>query len=183
MATDSSTLAWRVPMDRGAWRATVHGAAESDTTERLSIHILFFWGFPGSASDKEPVCQLRRCRRCGFSRWVVKIPWRRAWQPTPVFFSGESHGWRSLVVYSPQGLEELDLIELAYMHSLLFSFSEWCMQLMSSSTNIQGFFTTWSWHQLEKILLRSPFTLLKRYVFLVLLTWKVSISTVFRDFL
>ena len=34
MATHSSILAWRVPVDRGAWRATVHGAAKSWT--RLS---------------------------------------------------------------------------------------------------------------------------------------------------
>ena len=36
MGTHSSILAWRIPVDRGAWRATVLGAAESDTTERLS---------------------------------------------------------------------------------------------------------------------------------------------------
>ena len=36
MTTDSSILAWRIPMDRGAWWATVHGAAELDTTKRLS---------------------------------------------------------------------------------------------------------------------------------------------------
>ena len=36
MATHSSIPAWRIPMDRGAWRATVHGHKESDTTERLS---------------------------------------------------------------------------------------------------------------------------------------------------
>jgi len=34
MATHSSILAWRIPMDRGAWRATVHGVAKSWT--RLS---------------------------------------------------------------------------------------------------------------------------------------------------
>ena len=31
MATDSSMLAWRVPMDRGAWQATVYGVAKSQT--------------------------------------------------------------------------------------------------------------------------------------------------------
>ena len=33
MATHSSVLAWRIPMDRGAWWATVHGVADSDMTE------------------------------------------------------------------------------------------------------------------------------------------------------
>ena len=37
MATHSSILAWKIPMDRGAWRATVHeGCKELDTTEQLS---------------------------------------------------------------------------------------------------------------------------------------------------
>ena len=36
MATYYSILAWRIPMDRGAWWATVHAVAESDTTEQLS---------------------------------------------------------------------------------------------------------------------------------------------------
>ena len=36
-----------------------------------------------------------------FNSWVRKIPWRRAWQPTPVFLPRESHGWRSLAGYSP----------------------------------------------------------------------------------
>ena len=34
-----------------------------------------------------------QCRRPWFDPWVGKIPWRRKWQPTPVFFPGESHGW------------------------------------------------------------------------------------------
>ena len=35
--------------------------------------------------------------------WVGKIPWRRKWQPTPVYLPGESHGQRSLAGYSPWG--------------------------------------------------------------------------------
>ena len=37
----------------------------------------------------------------GFDLWMVKIPWRREWQPTLVFLHGESHGQRRLVGYSP----------------------------------------------------------------------------------
>ena len=39
---------------------------------------------------KEPACQCGRCKRAGFNPWVGKIPWRRKWQPTPVFLLGES---------------------------------------------------------------------------------------------
>ena len=42
-----------------------------------------------------------QCRRPGFDPWVRKIPWRREWQPTPVFFLGKSHGQRKLEGYSP----------------------------------------------------------------------------------
>ena len=38
-------------------------------------------------------------KRLGFNPWVGKIPWRRKWQPTPVFLPGESHGQRSLWGY------------------------------------------------------------------------------------
>ena len=38
--------------------------------------------------------------RCWFNPWVGKIPWRRKWQPTPVFLPGKSRGQRSLVGYS-----------------------------------------------------------------------------------
>ena len=36
-----------------------------------------------------------------------EIPWRREWLPTPVFLPGESHGQRSLVSYSPMGLQRV----------------------------------------------------------------------------
>ena len=57
-------------------------------------------GLPRWLSGKESACQ---CRRHGFDPWVGKIPWRGAWQPTPVFLPGKSYGQRSLVDYSPWG--------------------------------------------------------------------------------
>ena len=42
--------------------------------------------------------------------------WRRKWQPTPVLSPGKSHRWRSLVVYSPWGQEELDTTEQLHFH-------------------------------------------------------------------
>ena len=55
---------------------------------------------PG-ASDSERIHL--QGRRPGFDPWVRKIPWRRAWQPTPVFLPGESHGQRGLAGGSPCG--------------------------------------------------------------------------------
>ena len=54
-----------------------------------------------------PVMQYKR-PKCQRPR---KIPWRRAWQPTPVFLAGESHGQRSLAGYSPWGCKESDMTE------------------------------------------------------------------------
>ena len=52
---------------------------------------------------------------------VWKIPWRRKWLPTPVFLSGESHGQRSLVGYSPWSRKDLDTTEVtSHMGILLF---------------------------------------------------------------
>ena len=49
--------------------------------------------------------------RLGLDPWVGKIPWRRAWQPSLVFLSGEFHGQRSLVGYGPWGCKESDTTE------------------------------------------------------------------------
>jgi len=60
-------------------------------------------------AQQQRIClQGRRLRRHRFDPWVSKIPWRTAWQPTPVFLSGESHGQRSLEGYSPCGCKESD---------------------------------------------------------------------------
>ena len=57
-------------------------------------------GLPWWLSGKESTCQCRRQKRLGFNPSVRKIPWRRRWQPSPVFLPEESHGQRSLVGYS-----------------------------------------------------------------------------------
>ena len=46
-----------------------------------------------------------------FDPWVGKIPWRKAWQTTPVFLPGESHGHRSLAKYNSQSHKESDMTE------------------------------------------------------------------------
>ena len=55
----------------------------------------------GSAGDTEPA----------FNPYVRKIPWRRAWQPTPLLLPGESYGHRSLVGYSQSDHKESDRTE------------------------------------------------------------------------
>ena len=47
-------------------------------------------GIPRWLSGKEPACQCRSYKRLGLDSWVRKKPWRRKWQPIPVFLPGES---------------------------------------------------------------------------------------------
>ena len=71
-------------------------------------------GLPRWHSGKESTYQ---CRRRGFEPWVRKIPWRRKWQPTPVFLSGKFHGQKSLAGYSQWSRKELDTTEHAFKPS------------------------------------------------------------------
>ena len=64
---------------------------------RVCKALRFLVGFSG----KEPACQCRRHKRCRLNNWVRKIPWRRAWQPTPKFLPEEFHGQKRLAVCSP----------------------------------------------------------------------------------
>ena len=63
---------------------------------------------------------LLQCRRPGFDPWGRRIPWRKKWQPTPVFLPGKSHGQRSLAGYSPWGHKKSDMTE-QLTRSLSFS--------------------------------------------------------------
>ena len=78
------------------WRGSTAMTLDPDSGfESWLCHLL---GFPGSSGVKNfPAMQ---------ETWVGKIPWRRAWQPTPVFLPEESHGWRSLEGCSPWGCKE-----------------------------------------------------------------------------
>ena len=84
------------------------------------FHRLTCWGYtcceglPRWLSGTESACQHRRCR---FDPWVGKIPWRRKWQPTLVFFPGEFHGQRSLVGCSLRGRKESDTTERPSTHT------------------------------------------------------------------
>ena len=51
------------------------------------LHFIEQHSFPRWLSGKESTCQ---CRRLRFNPWVRKIPWKRKWQPTPVFVPGKS---------------------------------------------------------------------------------------------
>ena len=68
------------------------------------------------ASGKEPACQCVVHERHRLDPWVRKTPWRRAWEPTPVFLSGESHEQRSLAGYSPWGHMESDMTKVTRKH-------------------------------------------------------------------
>ena len=80
--------------------------------ESILLHSASFtWDFPGGTAGKESPCLYKRHKRCGFSDWVRKIPWRRKWQPTPVFLPGKFRGQGSLVGYSSWGCKQSDMTE------------------------------------------------------------------------
>ena len=73
--------------------------------------MLLYYLFPSGSVGKESTCNAGDNRRLGFSPPVGKIPWRKKWQPTPVFLPEKSHGQRSLVGDSPWGCKESDMTE------------------------------------------------------------------------
>ena len=58
-------------------------------------------GFPGGSDSKKKKKKKSSCNAGDLGLIPGKIPWRRAWQPAPVFLPGESHGWRNLAGDSP----------------------------------------------------------------------------------
>ena len=79
-------------------------------------HLMGFLDFPGSSTVKNPPAMQETCRRCRFDPWIGKIPWRRKWQPTPVFLPEKFHGlqpdkllWEVPWTEEPGGLQCMGL--------------------------------------------------------------------------
>ena len=73
----------------------------------------------GGASGKEPACQCRRQKRWKFETWARKNPWRRAWQPFPVFLPGEFHEWEEPSGQQSKGPQRVwhDWSDLKHAHT------------------------------------------------------------------
>ena len=84
---------------------------------KIYLLVCIYVDFPGGASGKEPASQCRRCKRYRFDPKVGKMPWRRAWQSTPVVLPGESHEQRRLAGYSPWGCKELNWLKRLCTHA------------------------------------------------------------------
>ena len=73
-------------------------------------------GFPGGTGVKNLPAKAGDRGNMGLILGWGLFPWRRKWQPIPIFLPGESHGQGSLVGYSSQGHKELDTLSMyAYM--------------------------------------------------------------------
>ena len=86
---------------------------------RQILYCLSHQGFQVSLEVKNLPANDGEVMRCRFNPQVGKIPWRRAWQPTPVFLPGESHGQRSLARH--MGRKESDTTEATQQGLSMFT--------------------------------------------------------------
>ena len=100
----------------------------------------------GASLVAQMIKNLPACRRTGFNPWVGKIPWRREWQPTPLFLLEQFHGQRSLADPSPRGCKESDTTEQLTLTLSLPSrkaqYSEICM--LSHFNHVRLCVTLWT---------------------------------------
>ena len=94
-------LIWASPAHSSVWNRAVLSKQVPGKLE----------GFPGGASGNLPACAGDGKGTDRFKPWVWNIPWRRKWQPPPIFLPRESHGQRSLMGYSPWSHKEVDTAE------------------------------------------------------------------------
>ena len=87
----------------------------------------------------QTVKRLPAIQETRFDPWVGKIPWKRQWQPTPVLLPRKSHGWRSLVGYSPWGREQSDTTERLWLSLYYWKVREWSQTLPGSHHPQKGY--------------------------------------------
>ena len=126
-------------------------------------------GLPSWGSSKESTYQCRRHQRHRFDSQLGKIPWRRKWQPTPVFLPAKSLGERSLAGYSPWGRKELDTAEPLSTHAqmtpTMCQMLCWLLNCLSSAVRVTWIilpiwqhFAKHLWHHLLEGLLLTRCT-------------------------
>ena len=104
-------------------------------------------GFPGGSVGKASTCNAGDAGRCELDLQVRKIPWMRAWQPTLVCLSGDSHLERSLASYSPWGCKGLDMTEATEytcMHSLRIGIFSYIAMKVKLLGRVWLFATPWT---------------------------------------
>ena len=79
------------------------------TKKHIALVVIFYYDLMAQQVKNPPAMQETQEPR--LDPWVGKIPWRRAWQPTPLFLLGKSYGPRSLASHSPWGHKESDTTE------------------------------------------------------------------------
>ena len=100
--------------------------------------------------------------------WVGKIPWRRAWQPTPVFLPGESHGQRSLVGCSSWGHTELDITEWLTHQATSWKHTHFFSRKFLISSVFNKFEISCSWYFLRTFKAQCTCTCSLFSIFLIL---------------
>ena len=100
---DVSRVSWAVPWQRLELALLCFFSVALAPGGILLNLLLAIWESWASLVT-QPVKNLRAMQETWFDPWVGKIPWRREWQPTPIFLPGEFRGQRSLASYSPWDL-------------------------------------------------------------------------------
>ena len=103
MATQSSTLAWKIPWTEEPGRLQSMGSLWTDWETSLSFHFTLPLGFPCGSAGKESA---HNAGDLDLIPGLGRFPWRRERLPIPVFWPGEFYG-----LYSPWDCKELDTTE------------------------------------------------------------------------
>ena len=85
-------------------KTTANPHFSSENFNYINIYVGFPGGSEKNPGGKEPASQ---CKRHGFDPWLGKIPWRRKWQPTPVFLPGKFPSTEEPSGLQPMGLQKI----------------------------------------------------------------------------